>query len=945
MPARPVRGAWRAAAAAAVAIVGAVGVAVGPAHADRADVTWPALDAPAQPDTTAQPGAPAQPDTPAQPGATDTSGEPHFTPLLLSAHSPQSLRALIPCRVVARSTGSTVLFATTRRKSVEGRLVIESEGASLRVRVSDEVLFATEAVDDAASCGFAFAVRARGFGAADWSLERDDVEVARGATVAPVMSGFASSSDPRGSGIVVSITTRASSSHPSARQWVLIVIALVAATAAVARLPGARGARDVRARATRDDRVARVVRWLDPIVIGVLGSWWLLGPWFFDDGWLMATVRARDGSGSFSNYFDTLAAQLPLGFAHHVLLWPFAATDAPFLLWRTVPLAAGVATWLIMRRVFLRVAPAVAPVPGLIVLAAAHLTFSFAWLITLRPEPIVALLSAAVMAYVIRYRDDAGPRDLAFALVGAALAMTLHPSGVVAAAPLILATPTMWRSVRAGRAGRVECATAFAIAAAIGIVTLFADTDIARWRLDRGLFAGDGFHSKGVLDELDRYRDLLANGSIPALASVLVAGVALLAWTIAALERPRPTGTRGAPLAFGAALVVAVGLLALTPSKWIYHFGSVSAMAALAIATEASRASLPERDRRTRLVGIGIVVLLAFVGARSLRHPRDAQYFLELGSRSPEVFGNPLLWVVPPVAFLAHPRGREHLRGWSFAVVLGAVVVVTLVVSVAIPAVEGPRWAMPRAGVDDLVHGGCPIADAIEVSDLRLSRALERVDDRGPGQASFSLEGTEGADIVATVRASPGATGVTLRVAWVHRDGDARGFTRAATIAVPPFNASVYGPAPTTRLVRIGTPRARARGENEVRLTVRAGADGSPASVTDVVAVVPRSLSSVVVGKVVLVSPPELPLLRCTRPPIVHDGIAAMPDVVIGFERRTGVDEIAELGSPSGPWFLAEDAYETTRVWGWLSDTDAFAVTLRDASGIEQVVPISIVER
>ena len=933
MPTRPVRGAWRAAAAAAIAFVGSVGVAVGPAHADRAEVTWPALGAPAQLDTT---GTIAAPDT------TGAAGEPFFTPLLLSAHTPQSLRAAIPCRVVARSTGSTVLFATTGHASVEGRLVIEAEGGSLRVRVSDEVLFATEAVDDAASCGFAFAVRARGFGEADWSLARDDIEVARGTSVPPVMSGFASSSDPRRSGIVVSITTRSSSSHPSARQWVLLVITLVGATAAVARLPRARG---VRPRATSDDRVARVVRRLDAIVIGALTSWWLLGPWFFDDGWLMATVRSRDGSGSFSNYFDTLAAQLPLGFVHHVLLWPFAAVDAPFLLWRTVPLVAGVTTWLIMRRVFLRVAPAVALVPGLIALAAAHLTFSFAWLITLRPEPIVALLSAAVMAWVIRYRDDAGPQALAFALVAAALAMTLHPSGVVAAAPLMLAAPTMWRSVRAGSAARVECATAFALAAAIGIVALFADTDIAHWRVDRGLFAGDGFHSKGVLDELDRYRDLLANGSIAALASVLVAGVALLAWMIAALERPRPDGTRGAPFAFGAVLVVAVGLLALTPSKWIYHFGSLSAMAALAIATEASRASLPERGRRAGLVGIGIVLLLAFAGARSFLHPRDAQYFLELGSRRPRVLGNPLLWVLPVMGYLLRPQGRERLRGWSFAMVLGAVVVATLVLSVAIPVAEGPRWAMPRAGIDDMVHGGCPIADAIEVSDLRLSRALERLDDRGPGQASFSLEGTEGADIVASLRAPAGATGLTLRVAWAHRDGDASGFTRAETIAVPPFNASVYGPAPTVRLVRIATSRTRLRGENEVRLTVRAAADGSLASLNDVVAVVPRSLSSVIVGNVVLVSPPELPLLRCTRPPIVHDGIAAMPDVVIGFERRTGIDEIAELGSPSGPWFLAEDAYETTRVWGWLSDTDAFAVTLRIASGIERVVPISIVER
>ena len=143
---------------------------------------------------------------------------------------------------------------------------------------------------------------------------------------------------------------------------------------------------------------------------------------------------------------------------------------------------------------------------------------------------------------------------------------------------------------------------------------MFADTDAARWRVDRGLFAGDGFHSRGVLDEVDRYRDLLANGSIPALASVLVAGVALLAWIVATIARRTSNGsaTDATPLVFGGILLAAVMLLTLTPSKWTYHFGSLSAFAALAIAAESSRVATM-RGRRGAIVGVPVVVALVLV--------------------------------------------------------------------------------------------------------------------------------------------------------------------------------------------------------------------------------------------------------------------------------------------------------------------------------------------
>ena len=933
------RSSWLAAGAALVALTSSIGAALGPAHEDRADIRWPAVDSEIAPRSSTADRATA-----------DRATEPWFTPLLLSAHSPESLRATVPCSIVAQSFAPTLLFASTRNGDVDSRLAIEAEAGALRIRVGKDVLVTTEVVTAeataaAVSCDFAFALTTHGFGAADWSLLQGDSVVASGATVPPVFSGFLSEVEPRGTRLQVSVTTRASSSRPSARQWLLAIATLVGIAVALAAVPGA-PRRDRTRRMERRPR--RSHRRLDATVLGALAAWWLLGPWFFDDGWLMATVRARDGSGSFSNYFDTLGAQMPLGFAFHAVLWPFAAFDAPFLVWRLVPLVASASTWLLVRRIFVRATRGPVPLAGLGALAAGHLLFSFAWLMTLRPEPIVALLSAAVCAWVLQYRDDDRPRTLGVALIAAALAATLHPSGLVASTPLLLAAPTAWRAVRRDLASLMQCAAMGACGIAAGVLLLFADTDAARWRVDRGLFAGDGFHSRGVLDEVDRYRDLLANGSIPALASVLVAGVALLAWIVATIARRTSNGsaTDATPLVFGGILLAAVMLLTLTPSKWTYHFGSLSAFAALAIAAESSRVATM-RGRRGAIVGVPVVVALVLVGARSFRHSPDAQYVLELGTPHPSVLGNPLLWIAMVVALLAVPGTRSGVRRWSFMAMISLTLAATFALYVVAPVLTGPRWAMPRAGIADLVRGGCPITRSIDVSDEREGQSLTRDDGSPPTLGWYSLDGVsgaDGADVVATVRASAEARGISVRVEWAARDRDSTLTLSETSMAVAPFTSSVYGPAPLSRLIRVGPHSSRLPDANAVRLTATTS-DGSPVAVSDVMAIAPRSLAFVLAGRSALVSPPELPLLRCTTPPLIRAGIAAMPDVTIGFERGHGIHEIPELGSASGPWFLAEDAYPTTRLRAWLTDTDAFAVTVHEPGSAERSVPIDIAYR
>lgn len=892
----------RARCAVALGLVAAAAAALavrGPAHPDHARISWPTSSA-----TTA------------------------FAPVLLAAHSPQAIEVLVPCATVAGATAAVEVHGSTRETTVPDRLSVVVLAGSLEVRVGEQLLVQAPAGPAAPlgdTCAFRLAMDSAGFGDATWALWRGDVLVGEGATTPPVVSGFATAMVPAESGVQVRITTRAGSSRPSARQWAWLGIAIAAGAGSIASVRrGPRAGRDPA------PRVMRTTRRIDAVVGAATLAWWFLGPWYFDDGWLMATVRARDGSGSFGNYFDTLGAQMPLGFAHHVLLLPFAVLDAPFLLWRLVPVTASLVTWVLVRRLHDSADAAVSPsLASQVTLAAAHLVATFAWSITLRPEPMVALLSVVALTAAHRFRAGAGARAVLVAVVAPVVATTMHPSGIVAFAPLLLVVRPLW-SRRHDEVLRREVVAVLATAAAVGLVLLFADTDLARWRVDRGLFAGDGFHSRGVTDEPDRYRDLLANGTLPQLASVLVAAVALATGLLArhgrtARRRDRRSGALPPPGHVGV-LAAGVVLLAFTPSKWIYHFGSLGAIATLAIAGHVASV---DRDVRgsARWFRMLTPVLLALVGARAFRDLHDPQYFLQIGIRRPEVLGYPLVWLAVLGVVVVGPRSRRALTRWSFAGVLVPVATCSLLLFAVLPAIDGPSWSAGRALLDDLVRGSCPITDTIEVTDLAAGRPLAP---RGSSTGRFATEGADDLVVALRFRGDEGrgadAVGVSLRVTWQQDQGDALGTWTPFSIALPPVGASVYGPAPSVRWIRLANDTGRPAAANTVRLDVTS--DGDVWSVESVTAVSASSLRAVLAGRTALVSPPELPLLRCTTPPVVHDGIADAPDVVIGFERHEGIIEIPEVGSPTGPWYLAGDAYDQELRLAWTGVADPFAVTI-----------------
>jgi hypothetical protein len=279
-----------------------------------------------------------------------------------------------------------------------------------------------------------------------------------------------------------------------------------------------------------------------------------------------------------------------------------------------------------------------------------------------------------------------------------------------------------------------------------------------------------------------------------------------------------------------------------------------------------------------------------------------------------------------------------------------------------VPLASGPGWAAPRALVGDLTRGGCPYLDAVDVSDPRTAVPLEAAaTDDGPDEAPVALpEGFERAHVVSSRgtsgtaggRASPwfdagptndeadlviavaGTTGrdVTVTVEWAA--ADAGNVARSDSVEVSPTLLN-YSAPPPWRLVRIRTAGVETETPaRRVRLVVHDDDDEADLAVAGPVAMVPRSLASLLEGRTALVSPPELPLMRCPREPRVVGGVAEMPDVVIGFEYRGGVDEIRELDSDTSPWRYASDAYDLRTLHAWLTEDVTFDVTVRDdASG------------
>lgn len=679
-------------------IVTAVVLPFAPVVAATTTLTWPA---------------------PGQPAVSGTALVHPYRPSALTVSIPCSaLRAATaqsaPVTVLATGTdgdGMTVTgsagVATLRADGVEQRLVVPPAPTDCRITV------------DSGPDGMAVV------GADGQTTDLADQPV-------PEVFGFRTDlvpPDSDGLSVTAEITGPFATT-PTVLKVVLIVVQLSAMVAAFVLLsrgrapPGRRGRPRVR---------WKRLWWIDVAVVATFCGWAIIGPLAVDDGWATTIARTVADTGDPGNYYRWWnAAEVPFALTQQLLAPLTEISIAP--LWLRVPstlLAVG--TWFVLSRGVLGAAlPATAAVR---MLAAVCLLVT--WLpfnLGTRPESFVAFGVTVALALAWRVRGPAGLGCLALV---AALTIPISPTGALVLAPIIVFAPRLIAVARTAARTRLHL---LAIVLLLSCIATSAFTVIFADQTWDALVTATSWHnffgpSLPWYEEPTRYGYLLQpdqQGSFAKRMPVLFT-IALLPIVGALVWRRRDRlGVTAARL--GAAVVLALLLLAMGPSKWSYHFGSAAGLFAsfvtVAVVLVVRRAGTP--DRFTAALGAAGSLLLAAAAALVFAGPNawwlPAVYDVPWPSDPVRPAGaplnNPLMWVGLLAAGTLTAMALRRVRRAQIAT-LGPAVTTVVAFATALVLLIGSFVAAPlRRSAGSLAMTNlnritstqvCGLADDVEV--------------------------------------------------------------------------------------------------------------------------------------------------------------------------------------------------------------------------------------
>jgi hypothetical protein len=545
----------------------------------------------------------------------------------------------------------------------------------------------------------------------DWTIARGGGATLRGSLSSPPsVYGLLTELELRARpGLRVTVEPIPQDTRPSDRQTGLRIAAALLLAAAIAILvwpPRRLGGRPWRlGRPTAPD----------VFVLATVLVWWLVAPLQDDDGWVIARESNSLVSGGFSNYFKDWGADLPLATWVEWLQHFVVAHTRSLALARLPSVCALLLVWVVCRwclKEALGSSPRRAPLAwwsGAIAFAVGAVAFGM----TLRAEPLIALLSVGVLACCLRYARSPSVEAVALAAVAVSFAVTSYPSGLIAAAPLVLCIPRMIRDARR-RIGLtpLRLASLAFVAAGTTLLIVFLDADLSTRRENARLLEESGSHAASLGQELDRYLHLSDSGASPArrtfVVLLLLAVIALLARLRrrTRLEDVLPTGS------------IALGLLflTLTPSKWIWHFGGFIGFCAVAVGLETHYLRTAAPPPRARLAHSAILVLF-LVGAASQAHSWEP---LDVGrlhwSHLPALFVAAVL-----LALLGTLVAARRGATWRFELVflpVALLAVLSLTVSLfVIDAAATSGWTTARQTVGSLVgEDACGLASDLEIT-------------------------------------------------------------------------------------------------------------------------------------------------------------------------------------------------------------------------------------
>jgi hypothetical protein len=438
-------------------------------------------------------------------------------------------------------------------------------------------------------------------------------------------------------------------------------------------------------------------------------------------------------------------------------------------------------------------------------MASVFCTFAGAWMVTTRPEPLVASLSVVTLLAARRYieRRDVGWLALGGAM--AAVAVSLHPSGSVTAAPLLVLAPVLVRDLRKRTVDWSRVAAAIGAAAAILLLLVFADSDVASWSANSEVFASAGQHQAGWRDELARYTTLFEPpyDTVLRRMSVLVAALTVVL-VLAGTSRKRAAGDLVTSWSLAAAFV----LLAVTPSKWPWHFGSLGALAVAALAVEVRHLlddPAEESVLRRALCVVGAIGV-STVAWRAL--DLWEQFALidvdaELWTTIARWLSNPLVWIVLGGMLLllvtrrmGRARARVVLASAAPLVVVAPAVILTAA-HFSIDGFGADDWSVAKQNAHFLLgHDYCGLGSVVTIADPASAAPAP------PGDAPAATTDGLPPDILGLANLDPATPGAypggraptwpgTPSGTWVTGDADV-GWFASPWVEIPAGARSLY---------------------------------------------------------------------------------------------------------------------------------------------------------
>ncbi|PWW22920.1 EmbC-like arabinotransferase in arabinogalactan biosynthesis [Geodermatophilus normandii] len=621
--------------------------------------------------------------------------QPVSTSLQLTAEQPLAVDVRFSCAAldsVAGGDGRLLSTVLPNRPTEDNGLQVRVEDGSVLVRSNGTEIYRGPLSSGA--CEYALTMDGD-----STRLSLDGQEVAQLGRALPDVDVLATSFTglPGGSADDLSVSIRVDdqfSTSPTAVKWVLTAILLVSAIACLVLLTRwDRRRRALRPGAVRPDTGRlpwyRHLSIVDAGVVALLLVWLFIAPMTDDDGYYAAMARASMDNGYVGNYYQLYnQGYTPFTWFYQLLGYWDQLGHAPVLL-RIPSLVAGLLTWAVARALLNSIGlPRLrSRMQRFTATAVAALVFAMAWLpycLGVRPESIVALLAVLVFGAVVVARRRDSLAWFAVALLIAGIAVTCHPTGLVALTPWLLSIPQIWRLVRSSSLWRTLARAAGVIApAALAAIPGFLDGSLNDFKRSGEIF--DVNPNAEWYDEWLRYQFLLSDGPMGAYAkriTVLLSIVCLLWFVVLQLSSGGRVKRAWPPLVALAGWSYGLSLLMfwIAPSKWTHHFGAVSGLSTVfvtAVLVHGVRVAVAaQRGRRTIAPGVvlaAVSLVLAF--ALAMHGPNTWAYSWLMGLPhtvvSPFIGGvsldSPVVWLVVLLltAAVVTLTTRRDRRSWG----------------------------------------------------------------------------------------------------------------------------------------------------------------------------------------------------------------------------------------------------------------------------------------